>query len=427
MRPKYYLVDQDHPERVILVGIQLSGMQVWHVTEALEELESLTRSAGGEVVLSLQQKKSRPDPAYFIGRGKAEELKQTLQECHADTIIFDENLSPAQQRNLETLLEVKIVDRTELILDIFAQRAHTKEGKLQVELAQLHYLLPRLTGKGVMMSRLGGGIGTRGPGETKLEVDRRRIRARISYLESYIEDMKKDRAQQRAKRKETQIPVVALVGYTNAGKSTLLNQLCGSDVLVQDKLFATLDPTTRKLDLPNGQPILVTDTVGFIRKLPHHLVAAFRATLEEIRQADLLLHVVDSSHPYKEDQISAVLEVLKNLEVLEKPILTVWNKIDKLPDENLSPDRLVKQHEPGVAISAQNKVGLDNLFTALARHFDQRWKTIHVLIPHSRTDLVAQLHENGKVSRIQYLAKGTKIEARVLANMVGKFSKFELS
>jgi GTPase len=402
-------------------------MKVWHVTESLEELERLTRSAGGEVILSLQQKKSRPDPAYFIGRGKADELIGIIQDCKADTLIFDEDLSPAQQRNLETLLEVKIVDRTELILDIFAQRAHTKEGKLQVELAQLHYLLPRLTGKGVMMSRLGGGIGTRGPGETKLEVDRRRIRARISYLESYIEDMKENRAQQRSKRKETQIPVVALVGYTNAGKSTLLNQLCGSDVLVQDKLFATLDPTTRKLDLPNGQSVLVTDTVGFIRKLPHHLVAAFRATLEEIRQADLLLHVVDSSHPNKEDQISAVLEVLKELEVLDKPILTLWNKIDKLPDGSFAADRLVKQYEPSVAISAQNNLKMNDLFSALVKHFDQRWKTIRVLIPHSRADLVAQLHQNGKVSRIKYLVKGIKIEAQVLPNMVGKFSQFELS
>lgn len=410
-----------------MVGIQLSGMKGWHVEESLEELERLTRSAGGEVVLSLQQKKSRPDPAYFIGRGKAEELIAVIQECNADTLIFDEDLSPAQQRNLEGLLEVKIVDRTELILDIFAQRAHTKEGKLQVELAQLHYLLPRLTGKGVMMSRLGGGIGTRGPGETKLEVDRRRIRARISYLESYIEDMKENRAQQRSKRKETQIPVVALVGYTNAGKSTLLNQLCGADVLVQDKLFATLDPTTRKLDLPNGQSVLVTDTVGFIRKLPHHLVAAFRATLEEIRQADLLLHVVDSSHPYKEDQISSVLEVLKELESLDKPILTVWNKIDRLADDNFSADRLVKQYPPSVAISAQNRSGIDGLFSALVKHFDQRWKTIHVLIPHSRSDLVAQLHENGKIAKIKYLVKGIKIEAQVLPNMVGKFSQFELS
>ena len=412
---------------MILVGVQLSGMQSWHVIESLEELDRLTRSAGAETVFNIQQKKSHPDPAYFIGRGKANELIGLVEEFDADTIIFDEELSPAQQRNLEELLDVKVVDRTELILDIFAQRAHTKEGKLQVELAQLHYRLPRLTGKGVMMSRLGGGVGTRGPGEMKLEVDRRRIRDRISYLELAIDGIKANRSQQRAKRKETQIPLVSLVGYTNAGKSTLLNQLCGTHVLVQDKLFATLDPTTRKLDLPNGQAILLTDTVGFIRKLPHHLVAAFRATLEEIRQTDLLLHIVDSSHPYKEHQINAVLEVLKELEVLDKPILTVWNKIDRLTEDTIVTERLLNQHQPSVAISAQEKIGFDEFLAALVRHFDQRWKTIRVMIPHIRSDLVAQLHEKGKINRIQYFAKGIKIEAQVLSEMVGKFHKFELS
>ena len=298
-------------ETVILVGTDIDKEQ--NIVETLAELDRLVETAGGEVVGTIIQRRERPDIATYIGKGKLEELKALQQQTQATTIVFDDQLSPAQQRNIEKIMEVKVIDRTALILDIFAQRAHSYEGKLQVELAQMRYLLPRLGGKGLVMSRLGGGIGTRGPGETKLEVDRRTIRDKIHDIEESLKTVSAQRALQRSRRIQSGLPCVAIVGYTNAGKSTLLNRLTDAGVLVEDKLFATLDPTIRMLILPSGRKVLLADTVGFIRKLPHALIAAFRATLEEVVYADLLMHVIDASSEEWEEQSRSVYDVLKEL------------------------------------------------------------------------------------------------------------------
>ena len=315
-------------ETVILVGTDIDKEQ--NISETLAELERLVETAGGEAVGTIIQRRQRPDIATYIGKGKLEELKALQQETHATTVVFDDQLSPAQQRNIEKIMEVKVIDRTALILDIFAQRANSYEGKLQVELAQMRYLLPRLGGKGLVMSRLGGGIGTRGPGETKLEVDRRTIRDKIHDIEESLKTVSAQRALQRNRRVQSGLPCVAIVGYTNAGKSTLLNRLTDAGVLVEDKLFATLDPTIRMLILPSGRKVLLADTVGFIRKLPHALIAAFRATLEEVVYADLLIHVIDASSEEWEDQSRSVYEVLKELGASDKKVLTVMNKVDCL-------------------------------------------------------------------------------------------------
>ena len=407
--------------------MQLSGISTREVNESLEELHRLAESAGAQILLSFQQKKYRPDAASYIGSGKAGEIKAVADELESDLVIFDEDLSPAQQRNLEKLLERRVIDRTELILDIFARRAQTKEGKLQVELAQLHYRLPRLAGKGIMMSRLGGGIGTRGPGETRLEVDRRRIRDRIRYLEKAIDTIKSQRSQQRSRRKESQIPIVALVGYTNAGKSTLLNHLCGAEVFVQDQLFATLDPTTRKLKLPDGSEMVLTDTVGLIRKLPHQLVAAFRATLEEIRQADLLLHVVDGAHPANEEHIRAVLQVLEELEIKDKPMITVFNKSDLIQDQQEHIERLVNSYSPSVLISAAKGTGFTELLGLLATHFYQDKIHLKLLIPHDQQDIMAFLHEQTIILKKEFIPEGIRVDTMVLQNHLRKLNPFKVS
>ena len=315
------------------------------------------------MVGTLVQNRKEPDPKYFIGTGKLEELKAAAAARDASLVIFDHELSPSQERNLETELGIKVIDRTELILDIFARHARTREGRLQVELAQSEFLLTRLSGHGVLMSRLGGGIGTRGPGETKLEYDRRRIRARVAQLKAEIEKLRDERSRQREKRRRSQVPVISLVGYTNAGKSTLLNTLTRSDALVADKLFATLDPTTRRLYLPSRRVALLTDTVGFIQRLPHTLVAAFRATLEEITESDLLVHVVDSSAPDFEQQIHAVYQALEELKSITKPIITVFNKLD-LRGKKL-PAGLMKKYHPAIAVSALNATGTDKLLAII--------------------------------------------------------------
>ncbi|WP_333871485.1 GTPase HflX [Desulforamulus putei] len=349
-------------ERAVLVGVKLPDMDQWQLQESMEELESLADTAGAEVVGKFMQTRQRPDTATFIGKGKVEELAAYCRKAEANIVIIDRELSPAQARNLEEKTSVKVIDRTQLILDIFARRAQTKEGKLQVELAQLKYLLPRLTGQGTQLSRLGGGIGTRGPGETKLETDRRRIRKRISDLEKELREVQQHRALLRKDRRDEPLPLVSLVGYTNAGKSTLLRTLTGADVLVEDKLFATLDPTTRRVRLPNNDNILLTDTVGFIQNLPHHLVAAFRATLEEVREADLLLHVVDVSHPNCEGQINAVESILESLQCLDKPIIMVFNKIDLIQDQHEIPFAAY----PKVNISALSGLGIKQLLNLIA-------------------------------------------------------------
>ena len=317
------------PEKALLVGVEVKGRRnAWPVESSLRELSHLVYTANIEVLGDITQRVDKFSPTYCIGSGKLEELIALKDEVRADIVIFNNNLSPLQQRNLEQALSIKVIDRTTLILDIFAQRAHTKEGKLQVELAQYQYLLPRLRGRWAHLERLGGGIGTRGPGESQLETDRRLVQKRIRHLKSEVEEIRKHRSLYRRKRKQMNIPTLALIGYTNAGKSTLLNLLSRAGVLVEDKLFATLDPTTRRLMLPEGQIVLLTDTVGFIHDLPHHLVDAFRATLEELSDADLLLHVVDISHPEVMKQYMAVERVLTQLHLEAKPKIVVLNKID---------------------------------------------------------------------------------------------------
>ena len=389
-------------ERALLVGVERYGQ--WDVQDSLQELSQLAETAGAVVVGMTWQKRDKADAALYIGRGKVEEIALLRQTQQANLILFDDELSPAQQRNLEQAIGCKVVDRTALILDIFAQRARTYEGKLQVELAQLRYNLPRLGGQGLVLSRLGGGIGTRGPGETKLEVDRRHIRGRISDIEKEIENISTQRHLQRQRRKHNRVPTVALVGYTNAGKSSLLNKLTASDVLAEDKLFATLDPTTRRIELPNGQEVLLTDTVGFIQKLPHQLIAAFRATLEEVVEADLLLHVVDVSHPKYEEQMTAVYDVLRSLHADGKPAITVYNKIDLIDNQHLI-CKLTRDNE-SMAVSAVTGQGLDELL-ALVEVFLRRTKVeIELKVPYSDSGVVSQIYNSGEVLKSDYSDDG---------------------
>lgn len=397
-------------EKAILVGVESQGDDPEQATYSLEELARLVDTAGAEVLSQLTQKRSRPDAATFLGSGKAEEVAELCRSLEADLVIFDRELSPRQGRNLETITGVRVIDRTQLILDIFARRARTSEGKVQVELAQLNYLLPRLIGKRVELSRLGGGIGTRGPGETKLEVDRRRIRQRITDLKEELENIKKHRDLLRRGRQEAPIPLVSLVGYTNAGKSTILRMLTGADVLVEDKLFATLDPTTRRVVLPNNEAVLLTDTVGFIQRLPHHLVAAFRATLEEVVEADLLLHVVDASHPNSRGQIEAVNQVLESLGAAAKPVLMVYNKIDLLDQAELP---RTANGPPAVMISALNGHGAADLLSAIDRLLAARRARTTFFIPYEKSRLLSLIHENGRVIREEHGAAGVTVEAEI--------------
>ena len=416
----------DEEERAVLAGIELSGKRStgWTVEDSLEELRQLAETAGAVVVGKLTQKKDRPDPALFLGKGKIQEISLLIQETNANLIIMDDELSPAQQRNLEQFLGIKVLDRTALILDIFTQRARSSEGKLQVELAQLRYTLPRIGGQGLILSRLGGGIGTRGPGETKLEVDRRRIYTKIHDIEKQIAQLKKHRTLHRASRKDSQIPMVALVGYTNAGKSTLLNALTDAGVFAEDKLFATLDPTTRLVTLPNNQKILLTDTVGFIQKLPHHLVSAFHATLEEVQEADLLLHVIDSSQENYELQMQAVLTVLKELESESKPTFNVFNKIDKL--ENPSALDAILVDEMSLGISAKNNLQLDALLHKIEDHFSSRNQAMMLLIPFADGDKITLLHEIATIQSTEYTEHGTVLQVTVPREAAAKFEKYKI-
>lgn len=397
-------------EKAILVGVESPHDAPGQANYSLEELARLVDTAGAEVLSQLIQKRARPDAATFLGSGKAEEVAELCRSLGADLVIFDCELSPRQGRNLEEITGVRVIDRTQLILDIFARRARTSEGKLQVELAQLNYLLPRLIGKGVELSRLGGGIGTRGPGETKLEVDRRRIRQRIADLKEELENVKKHRDLLRRGRQEAPIPLVSLVGYTNAGKSTILRNLTGADVLVEDKLFATLDPTTRRVILPNNEAVLLTDTVGFIQRLPHHLVAAFRATLEEVVEADILLHVVDASHPNSSTQIEAVNQVLESLGAAAKPVLMVYNKIDLVAQEDLP---RAGDDPPAVFISAGKGQGMADLLSAVDRLLAARRMRTSFFIPYKKSGLLALLHEKGRVLHEEHGQDGITVEAEI--------------
>src|SRR5438270_6204550 len=351
-------------ERAVLVGLEQAGVSKWDLRDSLDELRELANSAGAQVVDTVTQKLQKPTAPYYIGRGKAESIKESFQDHRVTSVIFDNELSPAQGRNLEHLFSRKVIDRTQLILDIFAQRARSREGRLQIELAQLQYLLPRLTRMWTHLSRQTGGIGTRGPGETQLEVDRRRVQERIAKIERELAAVRKTRAVQREGRRRNQWPVIAVVGYTNAGKSTLLNLLTGADLVAENKLFATLDPTTRSLTLPNKQRMLLTDTVGFLRKLPHTLIESFKATLEEVSEADLLLHVVDLSHPRVDEQIEAVESVIKELNAHGKQTLIVFNKIDNLSNRELI-NSYLRRFSGSVAISARTGENMNKLVHAL--------------------------------------------------------------
>lgn len=419
-----YNLEKEVRERGILVGLDLdtSDQQRWSVEDSLDELKALLETAGGQAVARVIQKKDSPDPAYFVGRGKLEEIKHLVKHCDANLVVFDEELSPAQQRNIERALEVKVIDRTGLILDIFANHARTREGKIQVELAQLRYLLPRLYGRGEALSRLGGGIGTRGPGETKLEVDQRRIRRRIANLNQQLEEVQKHRRQQ---RKNRSLPLVSLVGYTNAGKSTLLNTLTGAGVDAEDKLFATLDPTTRRVEPESGHPFLLSDTVGFIQKLPHRLIAAFRATLEEVREADLILHIVAADHPDFLEQMGTVIEVLRELDALNVPRITVFNKLDKVKDLN-EIEYYLQRITPSLSISALKGINLDLLLEEVHASLSQQLVEVTFLFPFTAVNLISTLYERAFVKAKEYIPEGIKIKAEVEPWLRQKYSRYLL-
>lgn len=417
------VITMEERERAILAGLDISNSKSdWSIEDSLNELKQLAETAGAEVLTKVTQKREHPDNALFFGKGKLEELSLLIQEYSANLIIFDDELSASQQRNIEQILGIKVLDRTSLILDIFAQRARSHEGKLQVELAQLRYTLPRIGGQGLILSRLGGGIGTRGPGETKLEVDKRRIRSRINDIEKQIDSMKKHRNLHRENRASSNLPTVALVGYTNAGKSTLLNSLTAADVLAEDKLFATLDPTTRKIILANGQEALITDTVGFIQKLPHQLVSAFRATLEEVKAVDLLLHVIDSSHTNVQQQQTSVISVLKELDAADKATINVFNKIDKI--ENDDKLKILLQTSDSIGISAKKSMGLDLLLKKIEEIFALKNKEVTLLIPYEFSAIVSGLHDSAIIISTEYQAEGTLIHASIPTEEYNKFNKF---
>ena len=417
---KDIVLETSQQDTVILVGAEIGSDQ--NVDESLKELERLVETAGGEVVGRLVQRREKPDPAYYIGKGKLEELKALQADLQPTLVIFDDELSPAQGRNLETALEVKVLDRTALILDIFAQRARSHEGQLQVELAQMRYMLPRLGGKGLVMSRLGGGIGTRGPGETKLEVDRRRIRRKIHDIETEIKEVCAQRAVHRAQRVSSGLACVALVGYTNAGKSTLLNRLTDAGVLVEDKLFATLDPTIRMLELPTGRKLLLSDTVGFIRKLPHSLIAAFRATLEEVVFADVLMHVIDASAADWEKQSEAVHEVLRELGAADKPVITVMNKIDRIGEDAVL-RRLLRESDT-VGISAKIGIGVEKLLETLEDVLSRLNREVWLLVPYGDAGLINLLHEQAIVQEKLYESDGVRVRALLTPALTGQLAAY---
>ena len=412
-------------ERALLIGLEKEGVSKWDLRDSMEELRELANSAGAEVVDTVTQKLSKPTAPYYIGRGKAELIKESIQDQKVTSVIFNDELSPAQGRNLENLLARKVLDRTQLILDIFAQRARSREGRLQIELAQLQYLLPRLTRMWHHLSRQTGGIGTRGPGETQLEVDRRRVQERIARLERELESVRKTRTVQRQGRKRHQWPVAAVVGYTNAGKSTLLNLLTGADLVAEDKLFATLDPTTRSFVLPNKQRVLLTDTVGFLRKLPHTLIESFKATLEEVHEADLLIHVVDLSHARVDEQMAAVDSVIKELDAFGKQTLIVFNKIDNLPNRDLA-EAYLKRYPGSVAISARSGENVAALVQTLQDALSAWRLRSHFRIPSKESALIAEIHRVGHVLELRYEGNDAVIVAHVPPQLEQKLSHFAI-
>lgn len=406
---------KEETERLLLVGVSAGGDE--EVYQSLEELGELVKTAGAQTVGMIVQNREGIHPGYYVGTGKLEEIRMAIRAWDATGIVCDDELSPSQMNNLEQELECKVMDRTVVILDIFASRAKTSEGKIQVELAQLRYRAARLTGMGTSLSRLGGGIGTRGPGEKKLEVDRRRIKERISQLKRELEQVKRHRELLREGRKKDYIMTAAIVGYTNAGKSTLLNALTNAGVLQEDKLFATLDPTTRLLELPDGQRMYLTDTVGFIRKLPHHLIEAFKSTLEEAKYADIILHVVDSSNPQREQQMHVVYETLKELGVENKRFVTLFNKQDKAEGEEILRDF---QADYTLKISAKTGLGLDEFQKVMERILSENQIYVERIYGYQEAGKIQFIRKYGQLLEEEYTPEGIQIKARVPGNIYGK-------
>ena len=442
MKTQIYNVEPP-PETAILVGVEIKGRPGaaageaarWRLEDSLAELGRLAETAGVQVVATLEQRVDRPNPATLIGSGKVAELVALRADTGAQVVIFDDELSPAQHRELERAIgnqEVKVLDRTALILDIFAQHARTREGALQVELAQYQYRLPRLTRAWTHLARQSGGaagrggtggVGLRGPGETQLEVDRREIGKRITHLKHELEEVRAYRANFRRRRFEEGVPVVALVGYTNAGKSTLLNALSGADVYVADQLFATLDPTTRRVVLPGGREVLITDTVGFIQKLPTALVAAFRATLEEIAEADLILHVVDITHNNVQEQVATVLKVLAELDATSQPIVTAFNKMDRLPPLD-APAVLIDDLPNSVPVSALTGAGVPALVARIEEVLTEELVDLALLLPYQRGDLLGLFHQRGVIEREEHGPEGTRLWGKAPARLAGRFQAY---
>jgi len=420
---KHTLSTQQSKEKALLVGVDLPSRQ--HrvpLAYSLEELERLAKTAGATVLGKHAQQVRSVTPATLIGRGKVDEIQASIKALNANLVIIDEDLTPAQQRNLETAFKIRVVDRSQLILDIFAQRARSNEGKLQVELAQLEYLLPRLTRQWTHLSRLGGGIGTRGPGETQLEVDRRRIRERIGHLKRRLEIVERTRALQHRERDEVPFSTVALVGYTNAGKSTLMNTLTRAGVFVEDKLFATLDPTTRALRLPSGDKVMLVDTVGFINKIPHSLIEAFKSTLEEVSRADLLLHLVDMANPLYEEQIQIINKVLSEIDAGEIPTLLVPNKIDMLEE---LPLRELKRHDvvDVCPIAALTGVGVAKLLESVGTILDRDKQLFEASFTPAQGNLIALLRERGRIVKESYDGERVQVTALVTPKLAGQLHK----
>lgn len=427
---------QTNKERALLVGADVySNRDAWHIDDSLDELALLADTAGLDVVGIMAQKMAHLNPKTYVGPGKAREIADSRGETPFDVVIVDDELTPSQARNLEEIINVKVIDRTTLILDIFAAHARTREGSLQVELAQYEYLLPRLRRAWTHLERQSGGggggsgvgVGLRGPGETQLETDQRIIGKRIAHLKELLTDVHRHRELYRQNRQASGLPVISLVGYTNAGKSTLLNRLAGADVLAADMLFATLDPTTRKVSLPGGRIVLMTDTVGFIQRLPTALIAAFRATLEEIAEADILLHVLDLTHPNADEQAQTVLQTLDDLKVADKPILTVFNKIDRLSERD-DIEHLVAElgidAAPWVAVSAQTGEGMTELQAKIEELLVAQMQELEVMIPYRANELVALWHERGMIRSEEFGAEGTTIRGAIPRQYVHRFKPY---
>jgi GTP-binding protein HflX len=415
------LIDRRLREKIVLVGVVTPPRGPAEVEASLDELSLLVDTAGADAVARVVQRRDAPDPATYVGRGKAEQLRRVSEEVDADTVVFDDELTPAQQRNLEKLLGRTAIDRTAVILDIFAQNAHTEEGRAQVELALSQYRLPRLRGKGTALSQQAGRIGTRGPGETKLEEDRRRIMRRIRKLEEELRELRRTRRTQQRSRSRGALRTVSLVGYTNAGKSTLLNHLTGAGVLTENRLFSTLDPRTRRLELPGGEAVLMSDTVGFVRRLPHQLVDAFHATLDVVVSADLLLHAVDASAPDPDSHIEAVRSVLAEIEADTVPELLGFNKADLAPD---AAKRLAYAHPGSVAFSAVTGEGVPELLRRVADRLRAEDKVVDLSVPVGRGDVMAAIHREGEVVGERYEGETVKVTARLDERGTRRFAEF---